>query len=91
MIKSNSISALGIQNTFAEIELLLTDGTRVNARHDAGIPAVDVTDQGRRLEEKFTALVEPVFGSQRNKALISLIGGLESLENLTELMALTGG
>jgi len=82
---------VGIPNTFAEIELLLKDGTRLSARHDAGIPAADTADQGRRLEEKFAGLVEPVLGSQRCNSLISGIGGFEALGDIRELMALTGG
>jgi 2-methylcitrate dehydratase PrpD len=81
----------GIPNTFAAIDLLLTDGTRVNARHDAGIPAMDTAEQGRRLEEKFIGLVEPVIGQQRCAALISRIGSFEKLESLRELLALAGG
>jgi hypothetical protein len=81
---------VGIPNTFAEVELLLTDGTSVRARHDSGIAADDTADQGRRLEEKFVGLVEPVLGSQRCTALISGINGFETLESLHELMALTG-
>jgi 2-methylcitrate dehydratase PrpD len=81
----------GIPNTFAKIDLLLTDGTRLSASHDAGIAAVDTTDQGRRLEEKFVGLVEPVLGSQRCHALIAGIAEFETLDNLRELMILTGG
>jgi 2-methylcitrate dehydratase PrpD len=89
--KVNVDFQVGIPNTFAEIELLLTDGTRVSARHDAGVPATETADQGRRLEEKFVGLVEPVLGSQRCRALISRVGGFEMLGDLRELMALTGG
>ncbi len=81
----------GIPNTFASIDLLLTDGTHLTARHDAGIAAVDTADQGRRLEEKFTGLVDPVLGHNRCMALISGISRFESLPDLRELMALTGG
>lgn len=81
----------GIPNTFAEIELLLTDGRRVRASHDSGIAATDTADQGRRLEEKFAGLVEPVLGAKRCAALISSISSFEMLTNSRELMALTGG
>jgi 2-methylcitrate dehydratase PrpD len=82
---------VGISNTFAEIDILLTDGSRVTARHDSGLAADDPVLQGRRLEEKFVGLVEPVLGSQRCQALIARINKFETLENLNELMALTGG
>jgi 2-methylcitrate dehydratase PrpD len=81
----------GISNTFAEIELSLKNGTRLSARHDAGIPATDAADQGRRLEDKFAGLVEPVLGSTRCNALISGIGDFEAMGDIRELMALTGG
>jgi 2-methylcitrate dehydratase PrpD len=81
----------GIPTTFANVELLLIDGTRLSASHDAGIPAVDVTRQGHRLEEKFTGLVEPILGSKDCLALIAGINGFETLGDLRELMALTGG
>src|SRR5271156_554725 len=38
---------VGIPNTFARLELLLTDGRRLIATHDSGIPATDTPDQGR--------------------------------------------
>ena len=81
----------GIPNTFAEIELLLTDGTILTARHDSGIPSDDVTDQGRRLEEKFHALVEPVLGSNRSSALISDIRQFEKLPDVRGLLTLSAG
>jgi 2-methylcitrate dehydratase PrpD len=81
----------GIPSTFAEIELLLTDGTTVTARHDSGIPSDDVTDQGKRLEEKFNALVEPVLGLNRSSALISEIGRFEALVDVRGMMVLAGG
>jgi 2-methylcitrate dehydratase PrpD len=81
----------GIPNTFAEIELLLTDGTTLTARHDSGIPSGDVTDQGQRLEEKFNALVEPVLGSNRSSALISDIRQFEKLTDVRGLLTLSAG
>lgn len=81
---------VGIPNTFAEVELLLTDGTRLRATHDSGMAATDTADQGRRLEEKFVSLVEPVLGAQRCQTLISRIAGFDTLSDLHELMALTG-
>jgi 2-methylcitrate dehydratase PrpD len=88
--KVNLDFRVGIPNTFAQIELLLTDGTRCSASHDSGLSAEDSALQGRRLEDKFVGLVEPVLGSQRCQALISEINGFEKLENLNPLMALAG-
>ncbi len=81
----------GIPNTFAEIELLLTNGKRLTARHDSGLPASDTQAQGRRLEEKFMALVEPILGEARAMALMAEIGKFETLPNVHGVMALSGG
>jgi 2-methylcitrate dehydratase PrpD len=80
---------VGIPNTFAEIDLLLTDGTHAIARHDSGIPAIDTAEQGRRLEAKFTGLVQPVMGAEKSAELISRINDFERLENVGHLMTLT--
>ena len=81
----------GIPNTFAEIELTLNDGSKVTARHDAGIPAADTADQGRRLEEKFASLVEPILGGNSANALIAEIGKLEAQPDVRGIMALCAG
>ena len=79
----------GIPNTFAEIDLLLTDGTHLSAKHDAGLPSGDTEDQGRRLEIKFAGLVEPVLGSNRCAEIIARIRAFEALHDVRGLMALT--
>jgi 2-methylcitrate dehydratase PrpD len=81
----------GIPNTFSEIELLLRDGSRFFARHDAGIPAVDAADQGKRLEAKFASLVEPVLGAGQAARLITDVVRLDSLMDIRGLMTLCVG
>ncbi len=81
----------GIPNTFAEMELLLTDGRTITARHDSGIPSDDVAAQGKRLEEKAHALVEPVLGSNRSSALVSDVLRFEELADVRGLMGLAAG
>jgi 2-methylcitrate dehydratase PrpD len=78
----------GIPNTFSEIELSLRDGSKFTARHDAGIPAADVAHQGKRLEAKFAALVDPVLGTHNAAHLIADIGRLDTLENIRGLMSM---
>jgi 2-methylcitrate dehydratase PrpD len=78
----------GIPNTFSEIELSLRDGSKFTARHDAGIPAADVAHQGKRLEAKFAALVDPVLGTHNAAHLIADIGRLDTLENIHGLMSM---
>ncbi len=81
----------GISNTFAAIELTLTDGSTVSADHDSGIPAADTAEQGRRLEEKFVSLVEPVLGGNTAGALIAEVARLEALPDVRGIMAHCAG
>ena len=74
--------------TLSELELELADGSRLTARHDAGIPAADITDQGRRLAAKFDALVEPVLGAPRARELRETIAGLDRLSDVADLARL---
>jgi 2-methylcitrate dehydratase PrpD len=77
--------------TLSELEIELTDGRRVTARHDAGIPAADIVDQGRRLAAKFDALVEPLHGAPRTRELGGTIAGLDHLRDVAELAKLAAG
>jgi 2-methylcitrate dehydratase PrpD len=77
-----------LTSTQAEMDVLLTDGTSVSARHDAGLPMTDVVVQGHRLQEKFATLVEPVLGVARSDALKEQIGRLDGLVDLRALLGL---
>jgi hypothetical protein len=68
--------------------LHLTDGTRLNAKHDAGVPAADLAEQGRRLEAKFLALTVPMLGDARAADVCALIGRFEALTEIDTLMSL---
>jgi len=72
----------GRPNTIADLELVLTDGRRVTATHDSGVPATDIAEQGRRLEEKFTSLAEPILGGATTRDLIGEIGTFDALGDL---------
>ncbi len=74
--------------TLAELEIELSDGRRFTARHDAGIPAADFADQGRRLAAKFDALAEPVLGAPRARELRETIAGLDHLPDVADLAKL---
>jgi 2-methylcitrate dehydratase PrpD len=71
--------------TLTEVEIALGDGRTVAARHDSGVPAPDVDDQGRRLEEKFTALVAPLLGGKRADTLRETIGRLDEIQDIGDL------
>jgi 2-methylcitrate dehydratase PrpD len=74
--------------TVSELELVLIDGRRVTARHDAGIPAADIGEQGERLAQKFDALVEPVLGSARTRELREAISDLDRIPDIGNLTKL---
>lgn len=75
--------------TLCELELDLVDGRRVSARHDAGIPAADITEQGDRLAAKFDVLVAPVLGAPRVRELREMISGLDNIADIRSLTRLT--
>ncbi len=77
--------------TLSELDIKLADGKRLTARHDAGIPAADIFDQGRRLAAKFDAFVEPLLGAPRTRELRETIAGLDRLPDVAELAKLAAG
>jgi len=77
----------GWPHTLAEIELELTDGSRVEARHDAGIPSADIADQGRRLGQKFSALVAPLLGARAGQ-IADAVNRLDALDDVRGTLAL---
>ena len=81
----------GWPSTLAEIEIALADGRRVSARHDAGIPAADIAEQGDRLAAKFDVLVGPVLGAPRARELRETICGLDAMAEIGSLARLAAG
>ena len=77
-----------VSNTVADMELVLTDGRSVSTSYDAGVPASDIDEQGRRLAEKFSSLAEPILGRANANDLSGEIGRLEALPDLRALMRL---
>ena len=78
----------GWSPTEAELDLHLTDGQTLTARHDAGIPAADIAEQGVRLEQKFIALAEPLLGSNRARSVLGAVAGLDRAADVRGLMRL---
>jgi 2-methylcitrate dehydratase PrpD len=74
--------------TLGELEIELDGGWRVAARHDAGIPAANITEQGERLAAKFDALVEPMLGAPRTRELRGIVAGLDGVADIGELCRL---
>ncbi len=77
----------GWPQTRTVVEIETVDGAAYQAEHDAGIAAPDVAAQGKRLREKFTALVEPLYGTARTREIIELVGRLDNLSDVGQLAA----
>jgi 2-methylcitrate dehydratase PrpD len=78
----------GWPQTLCELELDLVDGRRLSTRHDAGIPAADITEQGKRLTAKFEVLAGPVLGTPRARELRAMIAGLRQVADIGSLARL---
>ena len=74
--------------TLCELELELFDGRRLSTRHDAGIPAADIAEQGARLAAKFDVLVAPVLGASRARELREMISGFDNVADIRGLTRL---
>jgi len=70
----------------SDVIVELTDGGRLHATHDAGIPSSDYVQQGERVRAKFERLAEPVLGPARTRALLQSIEALEKT-SVSDLMA----
>ena len=70
----------------SEVIVETTDGQRLEAAHDAGIPETDLRAQGARLDAKFDKLAGAVLGTARANTLKGLLGRLENVP-AGELMA----
>jgi len=81
----------GWPSTLAEIEVTLSNGKHVSARHDAGIPATDIAEQGERLAAKLDALVEPMLDAPRARELRQMVAGLDGLPDIRSLAQLAAG
>ena len=75
----------GWPHTKAEMEIETTDGARISATYDAGVPAADVMQQGSRLGQKFHALVDPILGVARAREIVALVQRFDSLADLRTL------
>ena len=53
-------------------------------------PPATSTEQGRRLEEKFTSLAEPILGGAKTRDLIGEIGRIDTLGDLRPVMRMCG-
>lgn len=70
----------------ALVEILLTDGRRVETEIDTGQPARDLDAQWTRLTAKFATLAAPVVGEDRARNAIGAVEGLDRKQSLHTLM-----
>lgn len=72
--------------TVTEADIELDDGRILSGRHDTGIPATDLKEQGERLLQKFVALTAPVVGEGAARHLALAINDIESVGHVGDLM-----
>jgi 2-methylcitrate dehydratase PrpD len=71
----------------SEVSVVLHDGQILEEKHDSGIPARDIRDQGARLETKFHSLVDPILGVEGSDRLIERVSELQHLPDLNAVIA----
>lgn len=76
----------GWPNSITEVEIILVDGCSVSARHDSGVAATDLIDQGRRLNFKFHALTSPILGNDKARRIAASIGQIHMHDDISELV-----
>lgn len=77
----------GYPQAKADVEVTLDDGRSFKASHDAGLPDADLARQGRKLEQKFDAMIEPLLGARTSQLRVALagFGGGDSLAEISEM------
>jgi 2-methylcitrate dehydratase PrpD len=74
----------------AEMTVETSGGERFSAWHDAGVADADLGRQGRKLERKFDALVEPLLG-ERSAQLRTVLAKFGEGNSLADVMNLARG
>ncbi len=72
------------------VELVTHAGGRFSAAHDAEAPATDLAAQGRRIAEKFHAVVDPLLGQAAAHELEGAVAALRSAPDLSALAGILG-
>lgn len=78
----------GWSHSLTECVVELDDGRRLTARHDVGIPAVDVDEQGQRIRDKFMSIAGPQLGTDRARRLADAVDDLDAAPDIAGLMTL---
>lgn len=80
----------GHPEAMADVAITVADGARFAASHDAGVADTDLARQGRKLEQKFDALVEPIL-KERTRALRDALTGFGGADRISAITRLAGG
>lgn len=80
----------GFGEAQSEVTVVTEDGRRLDAMHDAGLADRDLARQGRKLEDKFDALVDPVLGGSARE-LRDALTGFGGTRGVSDIMQLAGG
>jgi 2-methylcitrate dehydratase PrpD len=71
------------------VDVVLSDGSTLQAAHDVYVPERDLDAQADRLENKFHRLVDPVLGGERATALVAALREIQSVDDVGAVLALT--
>lgn len=77
-------------STAARVEVVLRSGETLERISDTGVPATDLDAQERQLIAKFESLVMPLMGTQRTGSLKKIILKLDTLPDVSSLLASCG-
>ncbi|GKX35676.1 MAG: hypothetical protein MnENMB40S_32940 [Rhizobiaceae bacterium MnEN-MB40S] len=77
----------GLPEAKANVTITTTDSRKFTATHDAGLADSDLKRQGRKLEAKFDALVEPLLGARAPdlRDSLTVFGGGSDISKIMEL------
>lgn len=77
----------GLPEAKAVVTITTTDNRKFTATHDAGLADSDLKRQGRKLEAKFDALVEPLLGARAPdlRDSLTVFGGGSDISKIMEL------
>lgn len=90
LIDRTTISAADeLGDACSEVIVSMNNGVVYRMRGDVSQPAQNLDEQGRRLRDKFDALVVPVIGAQRGAELADMLLHIDELADIRSLMALT--
>jgi hypothetical protein len=66
----------------------LEDGRELHASHDSSVPASDIPEQGKRVQQKFLALARSALGDEAAQRVAFETSQLEKYPSIRELMTL---